>query len=189
MLVVKHVTYLTLTRMRTNCGSGHLMGLSRQTPRRQTPPWGRHSPWADTPMGRHLPRQTPPGRRPPGQTLPRQTPRRQTPPGIHPLGRHPPSRQPQADTPKQTPLGRQPSWADTPPGQTSPSRHSSEQTPLDRHPMDRHPPCPVHAEIHPPAQCMLGYGKQASGTHPTGMHSCFPVHSCLSSAILNDMLF
>ena len=22
-------------------------------------------------------------------------------------------------------------------------------------------------------QCMLGYGQQAGGTHPTGMHSCF----------------
>ena len=40
--------------------------------------------------------------------------------------------------------------------------------------------CPVHAGIHtpllhsacwdthtPPAQCMLGYGQQAGGTHPT----------------------
>ena len=26
---------------------------------------------------------------------------------------------------------------------------------------------------HPPAQCMLGYGQQAGGTHPTGMHSHF----------------
>ena len=25
---------------------------------------------------------------------------------------------------------------------------------------------------HPPAQCILGYGQQAGGTHPTGMHSC-----------------
>ena len=24
----------------------------------------------------------------------------------------------------------------------------------------------------PPVQCMLGYGQQAGGTHPTGMHSC-----------------
>ena len=37
---------------------------------------------------------------------------------------------------------------------------------------------PLHAGIHPPgqtppsAQCMLGYGQQAGGTHPTGMHSC-----------------
>ena len=51
---------------------------------------------------------------------------------------------PQADTPGQTPL---PPWADT--------------------------PRPVHAGIHPlPAQCMPEYGKQAGGTHPTGMHSC-----------------
>ena len=27
-------------------------------------------------------------------------------------------------------------------------------------------------DTHPPAQCMLGYGKQAGSTHPTGMHSC-----------------
>ena len=44
---------------------------------------------------------------------------------------------------------------------------------------------PLHTDIHtpqwtdtplhrPPApgQCMLGYGQQAGGTHPTGMHSC-----------------
>ena len=24
-----------------------------------------------------------------------------------------------------------------------------------------------------PCRCMLGYGEQAGGTHPTGMHSCF----------------
>ena len=51
-------------------------------------------------------------------------------------------------------------------------RHSPGQTP----PGQRHPPgqtpCPVLTGIHPPAQCMLGYGQQAGGTHPTGMHSC-----------------
>ena len=26
-----------------------------------------------------------------------------------------------------------------------------------------------------PRQCMLGYGQQAGGTHPTGMHSCFGI--------------
>ena len=39
---------------------------------------------------------------------------------------------------------------------------------------------PLHAGIHTlppdqkqtPPQCMLGYGQQAGGTHPTGMHSC-----------------
>ena len=53
---------------------------------------------------------------------------------------------------------------------------------------------PLHAGIHPlgpeadtpwarhpradtpPVQCMLGYGQQADGTHPTGMHSCFLRH-------------
>ena len=49
--------------------------------------------------------------------------------------------------------------------------------------MGRHPSCPVHvgktlcpvhAGIHPFAQCMLGYGKQVGGMHPTGMHSCLP---------------
>ena len=74
--------------------------------------------------------------------------------------------------------------------------------PLGRHPLSKHPPrvdtpwqplpCPVHAGIHPPAQCMLGYiplpsacwdthtpaqcmlgyGQQVGGTHPTGRHSC-----------------
>ena len=33
----------------------------------------------------------------------------------------------------------------------------------------------------PSAQCMLGYGQQAGGTHPTGMHSCF---FCSSPVIL-----
>ena len=40
-------------------------------------------------------------------------------------------------------------WAGTPPGQV--------------HPLAGTPPWP---------QCMLGYGQQAGGTHPTGMHSC-----------------
>ena len=40
-----------------------------------------------------------------------------------------------------------------------PGRHQSGQIPPGRHT--------------PPVQCMLGYGQQADGTHPTGMHSCF----------------
>ena len=51
---------------------------------------------------------------------------------------------------------------------------------MGRHPLpsacwDTHTtlPFPVHAGIHPPVQCMLGYDQQAGGTHPTGMHSCF----------------
>ena len=29
----------------------------------------------------------------------------------------------------------------------------------------------------PPRQCMLGYGRQAGGTHPTGLHSCLEMLS------------
>ena len=46
-----------------------------------------------------------------------------------------------------------------PPGRRPLCRHPR-QTPPGRHPLGRHPSCPVHAGIHPPAQCMLGY------THP-----------------------
>ena len=45
--------------------------------------------------------------------------------------------------------------------------HSPGQTP----PLGRHPY---------PHQCMLGNGQQVSGTHTTGMHSCFQSdHNCL----------
>ena len=56
---------------------------------------------------------------------------------------------PQADTLQADTLGRQP----------------PEQTPA----LDRHPSM----------QCMLGYGQQAGGTHPTGMHSCLLYGSLL----------
>ena len=70
-----------------------------------------------------------------------------------PLGRHPPGQTPPWQTPRQTPP-----WTDTP---SLPSACWDT------------PPCPVHAGIHTlPAQCMLGYGQQVGGTHPTGMHSC-----------------
>ena len=38
------------------------------------------------------------------------------------------------------------------------------------------PPPPTrgsHTSGTPPVQCMLGYGQQADGTHPTGMQSCY----------------
>ena len=98
---------------------------------------------------------------------PKQTSLADTPP---PLGRHcPRQRPPCADiplvvTPGQTPSGQTPPWADTPPTaeplwvDTIPG-----QTPtLGRPPL-------------PPVQCMLGYGQQAGGTHPTGMHTCFMI--------------
>ena len=47
-------------------------------------------------------------------------------------------------------------------------------------PLGRHPPsADTPADIPPPwadiplAQCMLGYGQQTGGTHPTGMQSSF----------------
>ena len=46
-----------------------------------------------------------------------------------------------------------PRWADTPWADTPPPR-ANPQTDT------------------PSAQCMLGYGQQVGGTHPTGMHSC-----------------
>ena len=69
-------------------------------------------------------------------------------------------------------LGRYPR-ADTPPGR---------YTPWQVHPRAGAPPWQVHPWQVPPGryppgrylrQCMLGYGQQAGGTHPTGMHSCF----------------
>ena len=30
-----------------------------------------------------------------------------------------------------------------------------------------------HGQTSPLVQCMLGYGQQAGGTHPTGMHSYY----------------
>ena len=32
--------------------------------------------------------------------------------------------------------------------------------------------CPIACWDTPPVQCMLGYGQQTGGTHPTGMQSC-----------------
>ena len=55
---------------------------------------------------------------------------------------------PEADSPGQKHPTPQ---ADTRPGQTFPGQAPPGQT--------------------PPAQCLLGYGQQAGGTHPTGMHS------------------
>ena len=74
--------------------------------------------------------------------------------GIHPpgtRGRHPPGRH----RPTQCMLGY------TPPAQCM-LRYT-------------HPPaqCILGYTHPPPVQCMLGYGQEAGGAHPTGMHSCF----------------
>ena len=69
---------------------------------------------------------------------------------------------PRAGTPlgRYTPSGQvHPLWAGTPP--------LGRYTPWQVHPLGRYTP----RQVHPP-QCMLGYGQQAGGTHPTGMHSC-----------------
>ena len=62
----------------------------------------------------------------------------------------PPRQTPPADTPRRHPPGRHPPadtpWADT--------------------------PWAVPLRRPPPAQCMVGYGQQAGGTHPTGMQFC-----------------
>ena len=73
-----------------------------------------------------------------------------TPSQTPPLGRPP-----WADTsPRQTPsLGRHTHWADSPPWA---------DTPLVRHPTGQTPSPPD----------TMGYGQQAGGTHPTGMHTC-----------------
>ena len=69
------------------------------------------------------------------------------PPGqAHPLGRYPPGRYPQVGTP---------------PGRYTTSRYTPSQAGIPR------------AGAPTSAQCVLGYGQQAGGTHPTGMQSCW----------------
>ena len=87
-----------------------------------------------------------------------------------------------------TPLAGTPLWQVYPPRQIHPPRqvHRPQvHSPWQVHPPGRytlpgqvHPPWQVHPprQVHtppPPAQCMLGYGQQAGGTHPSGMQFCF----------------
>ena len=59
-------------------------------------------------------------------------------------------------------------WAGTP----FPDRYTPGRTPPGQvHPLGRYTLLP--GRYTPRPQCVLGYGQQASGTHPTGMHSCF----------------
>ena len=86
-----------------------------------------------------------------------------TPPRSAP-GRYTPTPQqvhPQTSTPllAGTPPGRYP-----PPRQVPPGRYTPQQV----HPPGQFPP---QGRYTPRSQCMLGYGQQAGGTHPTGMHS------------------
>ena len=68
------------------------------------------------------------------------------------------------------------------PAGTPPRRY----TPRGRYTLpSRYTPSPAgtpRRQVHPPPgrytswQCMLGYGQQAGGTHPTGMHSCYTLY-------------
>ena len=69
-----------------------------------------------------------------------------------------------------TPLGRPP-WTDTPWADTPWADTNQAHNPLSRQPLDR-PPGQTPPWADPPVQCVLGYGQQAGGTHPTAMHSC-----------------
>ena len=89
---------------------------------------------------------------------------------------------PQGGVPGQvhTPHKYTPSWAGTPPGQVHPragTHPSWAGTPQGRSPWVG---TPTQAgtpprQVHLPPQCMLGYGQQAGGTHPSGMHSCYHI--------------
>ena len=83
--------------------------------------------------------------------------------GIHrPPEQTPP---PRADTPREQTLPEQ-----TPPGADTP--YPKEQTPpgADTHSPEQTPP--PRADPPPPGKQTAAYGQRASGTHPTGMHSC-----------------
>ena len=67
-----------------------------------------------------------------------------------------------------TPL---PLVSDTPWEQTHPRAPEQTPPPGADTPQSRHPPCTVHTGR---------YGQQVGGTHPTGMHTSFEVHSQFS---------
>ena len=60
------------------------------------------------------------------------------------------------------------------PGQVHPSGqvHPPAGTPLGKYTPKAGTPLAGPPGRYTPQQCMLGYGQQAGGTHPTGMHSC-----------------
>ena len=99
-------------------------------------------------------------------------------------GTHPP----QAGTPTPLSLAGTPPWQVHPLGRYPPVQVHPQAThlsPLQVHPQAGTPPREVSlpVQVHPqagtplgagtpPPQCMLGYGQQVGGTHPTGMHCC-----------------
>ena len=78
------------------------------------------------------------------------------------MGRYPPG---QVHSPEQV---HPPHWAGTPPWAG---------TPLGRY---------TPGQVQPPQQFMLGYGRKAGGTHPTGMHSCGMYSYLVSENIQNS---
>ena len=92
------------------CHSAHREGVW-QTTQRQRHPQGRHLPWAESPLGRHLPGRHPWADTPQAETHSGQTPF---------LGRH--------DSLGKTPPGQTPTLQADPPGQTPTSRWLLQQT-------------------------------------------------------------
>ena len=93
----------------------------------------------------------------PGQVHPqgRYIPQAGTPPSlrqVHPQTGTPPGQVPPTQG-RETPQAGTPPWVGTPPEQVPPG------------------------QVHPPHQCMLGYGQQAGWAHPTGMHSFFLIYA------------
>ena len=89
----------------------------------------------------------------PGQVLPWA--------GTHPTGRY-------------TPPGMYTPWPGTHPGRYTPRQvPPGRYTPWTGTPLGRYTTQP---------QCMLGYGQQADGMHPTGMHSC------LTAVLINHFM-
>ena len=120
------------------------------------------STWAGTPLGRYTPQAGTPQQVHPLAGTPsfRYTPWQVHPPGqVHLGGTH-------------TPLGRYPPGRYTTQTGTPPGRYTPQEGTLPR-------------QVSPQAvttlrpQCMLGYGQQAGGMHPTGMHSSFQFESSL----------
>ena len=75
-------------------------------------------------------------------------------------------------------------WAGTPRARTPPRRyipHAGTKQP--GIPLGRYT---LRVGTPPRPQCMLGYGQQVGGKHPTGMHSCYL--SLSRCAILLDLL-
>ena len=101
-----------------------------------------------------------------------------------------PGTPPKADPPRSRPPRSRPSWEQTPPKaghpleQTPPRDqvHSPDQVPPNTRytpsgtrytPLEQEHPPPPGADTPPGAEHAGRYGQHASGTHPTGMQSCY----------------